>query len=84
VHKIKNVPGYTTPVFKEKEEQRAKVQATVAGKVCTIFLMPVVATSEIVAGEALPYPPIVSGQERDHLPALFSRDSSLESSSRTK
>ncbi|OCH90429.1 NAD-dependent glutamate dehydrogenase [Obba rivulosa] len=30
VHRIKNVPGYTTPVFKGKEEQRAKVQATVA------------------------------------------------------
>ena len=33
VHRLKNVPGYTTPVFKGKEEQRAKVQATVAAKV---------------------------------------------------
>ena len=33
VQRIKNVPGYTTPVFKGKEEQRAKVQANVAAKV---------------------------------------------------
>jgi glutamate dehydrogenase len=33
LHRIKNVPGYTTPVFKEKEEQRAQVQASVAAKV---------------------------------------------------
>lgn len=33
LHRIKNVPGYTTPVFKGKEEQRAKVQANVASKV---------------------------------------------------
>ncbi|KAH9932722.1 NAD-dependent glutamate dehydrogenase [Epithele typhae] len=32
VHRLKNVPGYTTPVFKGKEEQRAKVQANVAAK----------------------------------------------------
>ncbi|KAI0927480.1 hypothetical protein AcV5_008009 [Taiwanofungus camphoratus] len=30
--RIKNVPGYTTPVFKGKEEQRAKVQAIVVSK----------------------------------------------------
>ncbi len=35
VHRLKNVPGYTTPVFKGKEEQRAKVQANVAAKVRT-------------------------------------------------
>ena len=33
-NRLKNVPGYSTPVFKGKEEQRAKVQANVAGKVC--------------------------------------------------
>lgn len=33
LHRIKNVPGYTTPVFKGKEEQRAKVQANVTAKV---------------------------------------------------
>lgn len=33
VHRIKNVPGYNTPVFKGKEEQRALVQAEVAAKV---------------------------------------------------
>ncbi|KAH9950670.1 NADH-dependent glutamate dehydrogenase [Amylocystis lapponica] len=32
LHRLKNVPGYTTPVFKGKEEQRAKVQADVAAK----------------------------------------------------
>ncbi|KAF9813238.1 hypothetical protein IEO21_05724 [Rhodonia placenta] len=32
LHRIKNVPGYTTPVFKGKEEQRAKVQANVTAK----------------------------------------------------
>ncbi|KAH7926488.1 NADH-dependent glutamate dehydrogenase [Leucogyrophana mollusca] len=30
--RVKNLPGYTTPVFKGKEEQRAKVQADVANK----------------------------------------------------
>ena len=35
LHRIKNVPGYTTPVFKGKEEQRAKVQANIAAKVST-------------------------------------------------
>ena len=33
LHRVKNVPGYTTPVFKGKEEQRAKVQENVAAKV---------------------------------------------------
>ncbi|KAI0279618.1 NADH-dependent glutamate dehydrogenase [Russula aff. rugulosa BPL654] len=32
LHRIKNLPGYTTPVFKGKEEQRAKVQENVAAK----------------------------------------------------
>ncbi|KAH9992881.1 NAD-specific glutamate dehydrogenase [Russula vinacea] len=32
IHRIKNLPGYTTPVFKGKEEQRAKVQENVAAK----------------------------------------------------
>jgi hypothetical protein len=35
LHRIKNLPGYTTPVFKGKEEQRAKVQDNVAAKVRT-------------------------------------------------
>ncbi|KIP04238.1 hypothetical protein PHLGIDRAFT_76237 [Phlebiopsis gigantea 11061_1 CR5-6] len=30
LHRVKNVPGYSTPVFKGKEEQRAKVQASIA------------------------------------------------------
>ena len=33
-NRVKNVPGYSTPVFKGKEEQRAKVQANIASKVC--------------------------------------------------
>ena len=33
LHRIKNLPGYTTPVFKGKEEQRARVQLNVAAKV---------------------------------------------------
>ena len=37
IQRLKNVPGYTTPVFKGKEEQRAKVQATVAQKVSPTF-----------------------------------------------
>jgi glutamate dehydrogenase len=32
LHRVKNLPGYTTPVFKGKEEQRAKVQIDVAAK----------------------------------------------------
>ncbi|KAK7689852.1 hypothetical protein QCA50_006491 [Cerrena zonata] len=32
MQRLQNVPGYSTPVFKGKEEQRAKVQATVAQK----------------------------------------------------
>jgi len=32
-HRIKNVPGYTTPVFKGKEAQKAKVLANVTSKV---------------------------------------------------
>ncbi|EPQ54800.1 NAD-specific glutamate dehydrogenase [Gloeophyllum trabeum ATCC 11539] len=32
VHRVKNIPGYSTPVFKEKDEQRAQVQANVLGK----------------------------------------------------
>jgi glutamate dehydrogenase len=33
LQRVKNLPGYTTPVFKGKEEQRAKVQADVSAKV---------------------------------------------------
>ncbi|KAG2066702.1 NAD-specific glutamate dehydrogenase [Suillus decipiens] len=32
LQRVKNLPGYTTPVFKGKEEQRANVQADVAAK----------------------------------------------------
>ncbi|KAH9010718.1 NADH-dependent glutamate dehydrogenase [Lactarius pseudohatsudake] len=32
LHRIKNLPGYTTPVFKGKGEQRTKVQENVAAK----------------------------------------------------
>jgi hypothetical protein len=37
LHRVKNLPGYTTPVFKGKNEQRAKVQASVAAKVSDGF-----------------------------------------------
>ena len=33
VHRVKNLPGYTTPVFKGKDQQRAKVQADIMAKV---------------------------------------------------
>ena len=33
IQRLKNVPGYTTPVFKGKEEQRAKVEAEIRAKV---------------------------------------------------
>ena len=33
LQRVKNLPGYTTPVFKGKQEQRAKVQTIVAAKV---------------------------------------------------
>ncbi|KAF8158475.1 NAD-specific glutamate dehydrogenase [Crassisporium funariophilum] len=32
LHRVENLPGYTTPVFKGKEEQRAHVEAEVAAK----------------------------------------------------
>ncbi|QRV92303.1 glutamate dehydrogenase (NAD+) [Ceratobasidium sp. AG-Ba] len=32
LNKIKNLPGYTTPVFTRKDEQRKEVEASVAGK----------------------------------------------------
>ena len=35
-HRVKNVPGYSTPIFKGKEEQRAKVHANIAKQVCAI------------------------------------------------
>jgi hypothetical protein len=37
LHRIKNLPGYTTPVFKGKAEQRAKVQENVAAKVSSAW-----------------------------------------------
>jgi glutamate dehydrogenase len=40
LHRVKNVPGYTTPVFKGKEEQRTKVQQTVAAKVRGLSSVP--------------------------------------------
>jgi hypothetical protein len=39
LHRVKNVPGYTTPVFKGKEEQRAIVQESVAAKVSGSCMM---------------------------------------------
>lgn len=33
INKLQNLPGYTTPVFRGKEAQRAKVQAEVLSKV---------------------------------------------------
>ena len=33
LHRVKNQPGYNTPVFKGKEEQRALVEQAVAEKV---------------------------------------------------
>ena len=39
LNRIKNVPGYTTPVFKGKPEQQAKVQANVAAKVSVCVLI---------------------------------------------
>ena len=39
LHRVKNVPGYSTPVFKGKEEQRAQVQANIAKQVRTIYIM---------------------------------------------
>ena len=40
MQRLQNVPGYSTPVFKGKEEQRAKVQTTVAQKVRTALINP--------------------------------------------
>ena len=37
LQRVKNLPGYTTPVFKGKQEQRAMVQADVAAKVSPIL-----------------------------------------------
>ena len=34
LHKVKNLPGYTTPVFKGKAQQRSDVEQNVAAKVC--------------------------------------------------
>lgn len=34
LHRVQNHPGYNTPVFKGKEEQRALVEQAVAAKVC--------------------------------------------------
>lgn len=33
MQRVKNLPGYTTPVFEGKEKQRALVETEVAGKV---------------------------------------------------
>ena len=52
VHRIKNVPGYTTPVFKGKDEQRAKVQANVTQKV-PISLIPLFLSSCLLLFSAL-------------------------------
>jgi glutamate dehydrogenase len=38
-NRVENLPGYTTPVFKGKEEQRAIVEREVAAKVIISLLM---------------------------------------------
>lgn len=53
LHRIKNVPGYTTPVFTGKEEQRAKVQENVAAKV-RVSAIPL-AMPKLVALNHLPF-----------------------------
>ena len=47
LQRVKNLPGYTTPVFKEKEAQRAKVQAIVAAKVRRIPIVDTRITSDL-------------------------------------
>ena len=37
-NRVKNLPGYTTPVFKGKAEQRARVEAHIASTVFFCFL----------------------------------------------
>jgi glutamate dehydrogenase len=39
LHRVKNQPGYTTPVFKGKDEQRALVENDVAEKVRMLSLV---------------------------------------------
>ena len=36
LHRIKNVPGYTTPVFSEKEQQKATVEKNIVSKVSAV------------------------------------------------
>ena len=40
LHRVQNLPGYTTPVFKGKEEQRALVEQEVANKACIVVVDP--------------------------------------------
>jgi len=39
-NRVENIPGYTTPVFKGKEEQRALVENDVASKVIIYISFP--------------------------------------------
>ena len=39
LNRVKNLPGYTTPVFKGKQEQRALVENNVAAKVTIAYLL---------------------------------------------
>ena len=48
LHRVKNEPGYHTPTFAAKDEQRAKVQALIASKVFLIVLYLVQATDNVV------------------------------------
>jgi glutamate dehydrogenase len=38
-NRVQNLPGYTTPVFKGKEEQRALVETDVASKVIILLFV---------------------------------------------
>jgi hypothetical protein len=40
LNRVQNLPGYTTPVFKGKEEQRALVELDVSAKVPRLFRNP--------------------------------------------
>ncbi|KAG2102545.1 uncharacterized protein F5147DRAFT_776291 [Suillus discolor] len=39
-HRVRNLPGYTTPIFNGKDEQRAKVKVDVTAKVLQSGFIP--------------------------------------------
>ena len=47
LNRVKNLPGYTTPIFKGKKEQRALVENNVAAKV-TITYLPLVPRTNMI------------------------------------